>query len=300
MMLSGLGRVQRGAEAAFLEIARQLAQDPDTHVEVFGAGAVAIPGVTSHVIACRPRERFEHWPRFPCFRGEGTYEESSFVWNLARSGRYRPNNFDVVVTCTYPWVNWFVQWSGRKRRRPVHVFVTQNGDWPCQARNREFRFFRCDGLVCTNPVFFERHRHRHRAVLIPNGVDPEVFIPRKPGSNLAVPEIDAEGGPAGKRVVFMASAMISSKDVAGGVRAVAHIPEAFLVIAGDGPERTHVAELAASLLPGRHRLLGSLPRHRMPALFRRADVFLHMSREEPSALVYLEAASSGLPVVVHD
>ena len=119
MMLSGLGRVQRGAEAAFLEIARQLAQDPDTHVEVFGAGAVAIPGVISHAIACRPRERFQHWPRFPCFRGEGTYEESSFVWNLARSGRYRPNNFDVVVTCTYPWVNWYVQRAGRKRRRPV-------------------------------------------------------------------------------------------------------------------------------------------------------------------------------------
>ena len=51
------------------------------------------------------------------------------------------------------------------------------------------------------------------------------------------------------------------------------------MIAGDGPERTHVAELAASLLPGRHRLLGSLPSDRMPACSR-ADVFLHMSRDE--------------------
>ena len=217
LMLSGLGQVHAAPRPPFWKSPGSWPRIPDTHVEVFGAGAVAVPGVTNHVIACRPRERFEHWPKVPCFRGEGTYEESSFVWNLARSGRYRPNAFDVGVTCTYPWVNWFVQWSDRKRRRPVHVFVTQNGDWPCQARNREFRFFRCDGLVCTNPVFFERHRHRHRAVLIPNGVDPEVFFPRKPGSNLAVPEIDAEGGPAGKRVVFMASAMISSKDVAGGV-----------------------------------------------------------------------------------
>ncbi len=31
-----------------------------------------------------------------------------------------------------------------------------------------------------------------------------------------------------------------------------------------------------------------------------AHAFLHMSRDEPSALVYLEAASTGLPLVVHD
>jgi glycosyltransferase involved in cell wall biosynthesis len=103
-----------------------------------------------------------------------------------------------------------------------------------------------------------------------------------------------------KRVVLMASAMIPSKDVAGGVRAVAQVPDTFLVIAGDGPEREQVATLAQELLPGRHRLLGSVPRERMPALFRSVDVFLHMSRDEPSALVYVEAASSGLPLVVHD
>jgi glycosyltransferase involved in cell wall biosynthesis len=38
----------------------------------------------------------------------------------------------------------------------------------------------------------------------------------------------------------------------------------------------------------------------MPELYRQADLFLHMSRDEPSALSYLEAASSGLSIVVHD
>jgi len=41
-------------------------------------------------------------------------------------------------------------------------------------------------------------------------------------------------------------------------------------------------------------------RSRMPDLFRRADLFFHMCPTEPSALVYLEAASSGLSLVVHD
>src|SRR5436309_7285632 len=38
----------------------------------------------------------------------------------------------------------------------------------------------------------------------------------------------------------------------------------------------------------------------MPELYRCADVFLHMSQDEPSANAYLEALSSGLPVVAHD
>ena len=98
----------------------------------------------------------------------------------------------------------------------------------------------------------------------------------------------------------MVSALIPSKDVAGGIQALAQVPDPYLVVAGDGPERQRVTELAAQLLPGRHTLLGSVPRDRMPALFRQADVFLHMSRDEPSALSYLEAASTGLPLVVHD
>jgi glycosyltransferase involved in cell wall biosynthesis len=38
----------------------------------------------------------------------------------------------------------------------------------------------------------------------------------------------------------------------------------------------------------------------MPALYRAADVFLHMAQEESFGNVYLEAMASGLPVVAHD
>jgi glycosyltransferase involved in cell wall biosynthesis len=72
------------------------------------------------------------------------------------------------------------------------------------------------------------------------------------------------------------------------------------VVIGDGPERAAVSALAADLLPGRHALLGSVPRERMADLYRQADGFLHMSQEEPFGIVYLEAAASGLPVVAHD
>jgi glycosyltransferase involved in cell wall biosynthesis len=155
-------------------------------------------------------------------------------------------------------------------------------------------------VVCTNPTYHERNRSRHRAVLIPNGVDPEVFHPRSEGEEPGTVELPGVAPAPKQRVVVMASALIASRDVAGAIRAVARVPEAYLVVAGDGPERAAVAALASELAPGRHALLGSLERERMPGLFRRADAFLHMSRVEPSALVYLEAASSGLPMVVHD
>ena len=81
---------------------------------------------------------------------------------------------------------------------------------------------------------------------------------------------------------------------------MAELPDAVLVVAGDGPERASVAELAARLLPGRHHLLGSVESSRIPELYRNADVFLHMSVEEPFGIVYLEAGASGLPIVAPD
>jgi len=294
MVLPGLGRVRRGAEAAFLEVARGLAAFPDVRVELFGSGREGAEGLSVRGVPCVPRERFEAWPRLPCLRDEYSYEELTFALNLARAGRFRRRDFDAAICCSYPYVNWFLQWAGRGRG-PRLVFVTQNGDWPCRADSREYRLFRCDGLVCTNPAYYERHRARYRAALIPNGVDPEAFRPRA--------EADDAGGievPEGSKVVLMVSALISSKRVADGVLAAARVPSAFLVVAGDGPERAEVSALCQRLLPGRHRMLGSLPREEMPALFRRADAFLHMSQDEPFGIVYLEAAASGLPVVAHD
>ena len=298
LILPGLGRVQRGAETAFLELARRLAAAPGVDVGLFGSGREGLGGLPIRVIDCPPRERFEGWPRFPAFRTECHYEEFGFARRLARSGLFRPADFDVVLSCTYPHVNWFLRRACRAAGSARHVFATQNGDWMCRADSREYRWFRCDGLVCINPAHHERHRDRYRSALIPNGVDADDFRPR---SGLGADDgLEGVPPPGSGRVVLMVSALIESKRVADGVRAAAKVPGAFLLLAGDGPGRSAIAALAGDLLPGRHKLLGSVPRAAMPALYRRADAFLHMSRDEPFGIVYLEAAASGLPVVAHD
>jgi len=290
-VLPGLHRVTRGAETAFESLGEFLGRREDCEVTLFGMGEkrpetayrfVSIPG--------RPRERFERWPRFPALRRPEAWEDLAFCRRLRR--RYDPAAFDVTVTCSYPWSNWLLRAKKRDGRRPLHLFVTENGDWPATSDDAEFRFFGCDGLVCTNPDYFERNRERWPSSLIPNGVDPDRFHPG-PATRAA---FDL---PAGVPMVLMVSALTESKRVAEGIEAVARLDHAHLAVAGDGPLRERIETLGREKLPGRfHRLL--LPRERMPDLYRSADVFLHLSLEEPSANAYVEAMATGLPIVTHD
>jgi glycosyltransferase involved in cell wall biosynthesis len=170
------------------------------------------------------------------------------------------------------------------------VFITQNGDWPAHATNAEYRFFSCDGLVCTNPEYYERNKDRWNCRLIPNGIDCDRF---KPGES----ERAAFGLPADRSIVLMVSALIPSKRVEAGVEAVARLGDWHLVVAGDGPQREAV-DAAARQLGGRFTRLSVLP-ERMPALYRSADVFLHLSKEEAFGNVFNEAMACGIPIVAH-
>ena len=169
--------------------------------------------------------------------------------------------------------------------------MTQNGDWPAFSDAGEFRWFSCDGLVCTNPDYFSRNSQRWHSTLIPNGVDLNRF--RADRADKAWLDL-----PADKPIILMVSALIESKRVLEGIRAVAPL-EASLVVAGDGPMRQDAADLARQLLPGRFKRI-SLPKERMPELYRSADVFLHLSLLESFGNVFLEAWASGLPIVAHE
>jgi glycosyltransferase involved in cell wall biosynthesis len=288
--LPGLHRVVRGAEVAFESVAREIAKTPGHAVTLVGSGPAREGEPYDYRRArCIRREWFEKLPAVPFLRGHYVWEELTFSPGLWWS--YSPRQFDVTVTCGFPYAHWILRRT-RRKGGPKHVYVTQNGDWVVAARNWEFKHFDCDGLVCTNPQYFERHKDRFRSALIPNGVDPDVFHPG-PADRAAF------GLPAGAPLALMVSALISSKRVLEGIRAAAQVPDLHLMLAGDGELRGDVAALGQELMPGRFHN-GTFPRSRMPELYRCADVFLHMSQDEPSANAYLEALASGLPVVAHD
>jgi glycosyltransferase involved in cell wall biosynthesis len=290
-ILPGLHRVRRGAEMAFESVAAEIAKLGLDTVTVVGSGE-PIPGRPYEFrhVGLVARERFERWPKFPPFRSEYIYEEA--IWAANYLATYRPGAADITVTCSYPFVNWLLTRWPPFAKKPAHVFVTQNGDWPAQSDNSEYRFFRCDGLVCTNPEFYARNSARWPCLLVPNGIDPQRFFPG-PGDRARF------GLPASGPIVLMVSALIDSKRVLEGMRAVARIPDAFLVVAGDGPLRDKFDALGNEIMPGRFRRL-TLPAEQMPDLYRCADVMLHPTFHESFGNVYVEAMAVGVPVVAHD
>ncbi len=288
--LPGLHRFARGAEVVFESVAQQIASQGDHKVTLVGSGQpmadraydfVSVPAIS--------RERFEKWPKTPFLRHEFMYEDLTFSAGLAAASIVGTS--DLTVTCSYPYSNWALR-RPRMGGRPAHIFVTQNGDWAVNGDAPEPRLFGSDGLICTNPVFYERNRQHGNTTLIPNGVDTARFSPglqRKAEFCL----------PVDRPVILMVSALESGKRVLEAMQAVADVPDAFLIVAGDGPLRDEVDRLAAEVLPGRFKR-ATFTQDQMPDLYRSADLFLHTKILESFGNVYIEALSCGIPLVVHD
>src|SRR5271165_440579 len=293
--LPGFHRYNRGAEIALMSVAEEIVKLGDA-VTLIGSGISENSTDYRFLNAGSVRrEHFEKFPSVPVLRNEFCYEELTF--SPALLFKYKPRHYDITVTCSYPFTNWILRRPVLRGAGPRHIFVTQNGDWPAFASasggsRSEDRFFGCDGLVCINPDFFERNKAFWNCRLIPNGVDCDRFQPgparRK---DLGIPE--------DRFVVLMVSALVPSKRVEMGIEAVSRIPDAHLVVAGDGPLRNKIASAAAELLPGRFTRL-SIPSEKMPALYHSSDVLLHCSKDEPFGIVFTEAMACGLPIVGHD
>lgn len=86
------------------------------------------------------------------------------------------------------------------------------------------------------------------------------------------------------------------------IRAVADLPGAWLVLAGDGPENVALHALAARLgVTARIRFLGECgapgAAPGIPEVLSAVDTFVSASREESFGLAVVEALAAGLPVV---
>jgi teichuronic acid biosynthesis glycosyltransferase TuaC len=85
------------------------------------------------------------------------------------------------------------------------------------------------------------------------------------------------------------------------VEALAGIPQATLLIAGEGPERPALESLIADRgLAPRARLLGSVAPEKMPGLLAAADLMLLPSEREGLANVWIESLASGTPILIAD
>jgi glycosyltransferase involved in cell wall biosynthesis len=288
--LSGLHSVGRGAEVALSAIATELA-GRGHNVTVFGGGPARPNLAYSYLqVPHAGRDEVGRYPRLPLLLNSPlAWEELNFALALRRAIDY--SAYDITIGCSYPYTNWVLR-RGKSDKRPPHLFVTENGDWPAYANNRDYRLFGCDGLACTNPEYYERNREKWRATLIPNGIDVTRF---HPGPS----ERERLGLPVDEKIVFMASALFANKRVGDAIRAVAEVPDVHLVVAGDGDLRVEIDALAAELLPGRFTRSTFDPAD-MGSLYRSVDLTLHLATDESFGNVYIESTACGTPVVAHD
>ncbi|NYI05210.1 glycosyltransferase family 4 protein [Allostreptomyces psammosilenae] len=150
---------------------------------------------------------------------------------------------------------------------------------------------------------------RARMVRLVPGVDAELFRPDTAGRAA----VRARHGLDGRRpVIACVSRLVTRKGQDTLIRALPlvrrAVPEATVLIVGQGPEEARLRALAGRLLPaGAVVFTGGRPHRDLPPYLAAADVFAMPCRTRKGGLeaeglgiVYLEAAASGLPVLVGD
>jgi glycosyltransferase involved in cell wall biosynthesis len=102
-------------------------------------------------------------------------------------------------------------------------------------------------------------------------------------------------------LVLSVARLVPDKGIDDLVRALAEAGDARLrlVVAGDGPEREALVQLAAEL-GVRLTILGHVAEAELAQLYVDADVFALLSRHEPWGVAVNEAAASGLPLLLSD
>lgn len=152
-------------------------------------------------------------------------------------------------------------------------------------------FRRCDHLVCNAPDLVryvtEGGWPKERVALIPN------FPAFDDGPKLDRSAFDT---PKDAPLALALGRLHPAKGLDILIRATARIPDLFVWIAGEGPERDNLQHLSHELgVDRRVTFLGW--RNDRASLFKTADLCVYPSREEPFGNVVVEAWACGTPLV---
>jgi glycosyltransferase involved in cell wall biosynthesis len=181
-------------------------------------------------------------------------------------------------------------------RKPIVVTVHGNADvYELPAAMQPVTravLTRADAVVSVSRDLadhLERVMKVPNVTVIPNGIDVRLFRPGPaPGDGLTL---------------FSISRLVPRKNVHILIDAVEQLAregmKLSLVVAGTGPERERIQELAARS-QGVVRFAGFVDEPRKRELLTAADVFVQLSTREGLSIATLEALASGVPCLVSD
>jgi len=200
----------------------------------------------------------------------------------------------------------------RRRRVPFLLIVESHDEGPRASWRRKVKSSvvprivrRAAGVLVTGTLARESmlaHGARPEHVRVfANTIDVEEWFERSGRLALRRPELRERLGLGVDDVAVLSVARLSpEKGLETLVRAVAEGGGPLvLVLAGSGPERGRLEELARGL-GVRLVLAGDLPHERVIEAYVAADVFALLSEREPWGVVVNEAAACGLPLVLSD
>ncbi len=131
------------------------------------------------------------------------------------------------------------------------------------------------------------------SIVVPNIVDLTRFYPE-----YRDPQSRRRRGPH----IIVTRNLEKIYDISTALRVFARVrnrwPDAFLTVAGEGPERAALAQLAEDLgISDAVTFAGRLDNDVIPDMYRDADLMLNTSRVDNMPVSFLEALASGVPIV---
>ncbi len=157
----------------------------------------------------------------------------------------------------------------------------------------------CHALVApsraTRDLLLEADVSARKIRIVPSGVPVPTRLPSRADARA---RLDI---PPDAFVISSIARLVPHKSIDCLIEATARVPdprgELRVVVAGDGPERADLEDLAAARLGPRAVFLGRIPDETVPDVYAASDLFCLPSQLEGFGLVYVEAAYRGVPSI---
>ena len=203
----------------------------------------------------------------------------------------------------------FAYFAVCRRLLPIRLVTSIHGrdafyrEKPRSRYSRAFRFLiRCSDLVVLPSSSYRKKLLQafpaigKKVVFIHNGIDPVQFAPM---------DEERVGRPIAERYMLCVAELRDYKGIDILLRAAKPLLDnedsVSLVLAGDGPLRQPLEELAASLgIRDRTSFLGTKGAADIAALMRGCELLVLPSREEPFGIVLIEAMACKTPIVASE